>query len=356
MPNPTPPHDSFARRLAVRAASHNGPLRLAPFVLARALADTVLRRPFPISNAASPVREGQRPSFYRQPPHSAEAEGEAQGERLGASPARLNGWQSAVSPVRVAAVVIVGCAAVWTGLGPVVDEVSLGLEASGAHTSAHMPDTSYAASLMAPSVTGSDAAYGFDSSAVDGGARTRLRALPPLPPGLPVGAPVAGPVSSPFGLRIHPVTGRLRTHAGTDFAVPTSTPVRATADGRVQSSGRRSGYGLAIEIRHRDPSGFVTRTLYAHLSSSAVLPGSPVRRGEVVGWSGGGRPGDGLSTGPHLHYEVRAGARSVDPRSLYPRLRTWRAEASRRRGLARRLARTAPVPRADSLTSAAPLR
>ena len=165
---------------------------------------------------------------------------------------------------------------------------------------------------------------------VEGGPATRQRALPLLPPGLPVGAPVAGSVSSSFGLRVHPVTGRLRPHAGTDFAAPTLTPVRATADGRVRSSGRRSGYGLAVEVQHHDPSGFTTTTLYAHLSSPTVRPGSPVRRGEVVGWSGGGRPSETRRTGARRrnpdHADVEGGRRPAGA----PRPRAGRPRAAAR--------------------------
>ena len=162
-------------------------------------------------------------------------------------------------------------------------------------------------------------------------AAPRLR-RPPVPPGLPVGVPVAGRVSSPFGFRHHPVLGGRRHHDGTDFAVPLRTAVHVTADGRVVAAGHRSGYGLAVEVAHRDPAGLETRTLYAHLTAAGVRPGQTVRRGEVVGLSGGVGPGAGLSTGPHLHYEVRTsvGGRArtgaIDPASLEVRIGAWRAE------------------------------
>ena len=161
-----------------------------------------------------------------------------------------------------------------------------------------------------------------------------LRQRPAVPSGLPVGAPVAGVVSSAFGPRRHPVSGRLRGHRGTDFAVPLRTPVRATADGRVLAVGMRPGYGLTVEVEHRDPSGLTTSTLYAHLDAAAVAPGVAVRRGGVVGLSGGVGPGAGLSTGPHVHYEVRvrrSGGGAIDPSVLYDRVRAWRAETARQR-------------------------
>jgi murein DD-endopeptidase MepM/ murein hydrolase activator NlpD len=107
----------------------------------------------------------------------------------------------------------------------------------------------------------------------------------------------------------------------------------------VLSVGRRPGYGLAVELEHRDPSGLETTTLYAHLDAAIVAEGAPVRRGDVVGLSGGVGPGAGLSTGPHVHYEVRertsgrggSSARAVDPAVLYDRVRSWGAETVRQR-------------------------
>ena len=158
-----------------------------------------------------------------------------------------------------------------------------------------------------------------------------VRRRPPFPPGLPVGSPVSsGVVSSPFGVRRHPVSGRRGLHTGTDFAVPSGTPVLATADGRVTWSAQRSGYGLAVEVDHLDPSGLATSTLYAHLSASLVRPGLSVRRGQTLGLSGGGGPDDGVSTGPHLHYELRLRSGPSDPTVVYDRVRAWRAETVRR--------------------------
>ena len=134
---------------------------------------------------------------------------------------------------------------------------------------------------------------------------------------VPLGYPVRGPVSSPFGTRTHPVTGRVRPHQGVDLAVPVGTPVVATAGGRVLSVGRRGGYGLAVEVGHRSSGSLSPSTLYAHLSSlpAGLRVGLGVRRGTVVGFSGGVGAGAGVSTGPHVHYEVRRGGAAVDPRS-----------------------------------------
>jgi murein DD-endopeptidase MepM/ murein hydrolase activator NlpD len=112
-------------------------------------------------------------------------------------------------------------------------------------------------------------------------------------------------VTSGFGMRLHPLLGGTRMHAGVDFAAPSGSPVLATSDGVVGQAGRAGGYGLLVGIR--GAAGLETR--YAHLSRLNVAPGQTVRRGQVLGWSGS----TGLSTGPHLHYEVRVNGRAVNP-------------------------------------------
>jgi hypothetical protein len=122
-------------------------------------------------------------------------------------------------------------------------------------------------------------------------------------------------VSSPFGWRLHPVMGTWLMHSGRDLAAPEGTPVVAALNGRVMSSGLAGGYGLAIEIEHDGPR---RRTLYGHLSELYVKEGQVVRQGEVIGRVGS----TGLSTGPHLHFEVRmpqeGGWVAVDPGELDP--------------------------------------
>ena len=123
----------------------------------------------------------------------------------------------------------------------------------------------------------------------------------------PHGSPVAGRVSSRFGMRLHPRYKRWRPHRGVDIAAPIGTPVMATADGwvvRVDTDPK--GYGLFMEVVHPG-SGY--RTLYAHLSSVAALPGKAVRRGDVIAKSGA----SGNAVGAHVHYEVRFRGRAVDP-------------------------------------------
>jgi murein DD-endopeptidase MepM/ murein hydrolase activator NlpD len=111
--------------------------------------------------------------------------------------------------------------------------------------------------------------------------------------------PVNGPVVSPFGMR----WGRL--HAGVDIGVPSGTPVRAAAGGRVALAGVVGGYGNYICIQH----GGAIATCYAHLSSIGVGVGQSTRQGEVIGSSGC----TGHCFGPHLHFEVRVNGSPVDP-------------------------------------------
>ena len=121
--------------------------------------------------------------------------------------------------------------------------------------------------------------------------------------------------SSNFGWRLHPILGNWLMHAGKDLAAPEGTPVVAALNGRVISSGLAGGYGLAIEVEHDRPK---RRTLYGHLSELYVKPGERVRQGEVIGRVGS----TGLSTGPHLHFELRlpgsGGWVAVDPGDLDP--------------------------------------
>ena len=121
--------------------------------------------------------------------------------------------------------------------------------------------------------------------------------------------------TSPFGWRLHPILGSWIMHSGRDFAAPEGTPVVAALSGQVVSSGDAGGYGLAVEIEHGNP---LRRTLYGHLSELYVKAGDRVRQGEVIGRVGS----TGLSTGPHLHFELRlpqeGGWVATDPGDLAP--------------------------------------
>ena len=115
-------------------------------------------------------------------------------------------------------------------------------------------------------------------------------------------------VSSAYGLRVHPISGRLQNHAGIDLPQPRFTSVYATADGVVDRVvWQPNGMGLAVYIVH--PSGY--QTGYGHLEDHSVLVGEVVRRGQVIGRVGS----TGLATGPHLHYTVLMGTQPVDPAS-----------------------------------------
>ena len=121
-------------------------------------------------------------------------------------------------------------------------------------------------------------------------------------------APVPGRMSSSYGMRRHPVLGYRRMHSGVDFKARHGTPIVAVTDGRVTGAGRMGGCGNAVRIRHNN--GIDTR--YCHMSRIAVSNGASVRRGQVIGYVGS----TGLSTGPHLHYEMYRGGKAVNPASV----------------------------------------
>lgn len=120
-------------------------------------------------------------------------------------------------------------------------------------------------------------------------------------------------ISSSYGFRVHPVLGGRRLHKGTDYAANSGTPVLAMGDGVVVRAGWGNGYGNVLEIRHRN--GYVTR--YAHLKGFAkgVRAGSRVTMNDVVAYVGS----TGMSTAPHLHFEVLVGGVQRDPRSTLRR-------------------------------------
>lgn len=113
-------------------------------------------------------------------------------------------------------------------------------------------------------------------------------------------------LASGFGWRTHPIYKVKKMHTGIDFAASIGTPIYATADGTVaEVSIKFSGYGKMVEINH----GFGYRTRYAHMHEFAVRSGQNVKRGDLIGYVGN----TGLSTAPHLHYEVLINGGQVDP-------------------------------------------
>lgn len=119
--------------------------------------------------------------------------------------------------------------------------------------------------------------------------------------------PTNGRLSSRFSsARLHPIHNRELPHEGIDIVAPRGTPILAAANGRVTRAGRRAGgYGLVVELDH----GHGYSTLYGHASQVLVRPGQRVQRGEVIAQVGT----SGITTSPHLHYEVRVGDRPVNP-------------------------------------------
>ena len=146
----------------------------------------------------------------------------------------------------------------------------------------------------------SRALYRFGGAWYDVRGSTTKRAL--------MRTPVEGArVTSTFGMREHPVLGYTRMHKGVDFGVPVGTPVYASGDGTVEAVGLHDGYGFYLRIAH---SGTLA-TAYGHLSAYPpdIKIGSHVRQGQVVAFSGN----TGISTGPHLHYEILVNGQQVNP-------------------------------------------
>jgi murein DD-endopeptidase MepM/ murein hydrolase activator NlpD len=117
--------------------------------------------------------------------------------------------------------------------------------------------------------------------------------------------PLRGQLTSRFGMRTHPIYHITKMHTGIDLSAPSGTPIRASAGGEVVYAGWWGGYGNVVIIDH----GGGISTLYAHCSAIYVRKGQSVSQGEVIAAVGS----TGLSTGPHLHFEVRKNGKPVDP-------------------------------------------
>lgn len=178
---------------------------------------------------------------------------------------------------------------------------SASYEYEGAHSHELVSTTAQAADSIARQISLQRESYRHLLRLVD-----RFEERMPQEPAI---LPANGPVISGYGMRYHPIYRRSRMHRGIDIRTETGTPVYATGTGRIISAGRDGGYGLCVRVKH-PATGHETR--YAHLSSipDSLESGMRVARGEVIGYSGN----TGLSTGPHLHYEVR----DADGESLNP--------------------------------------
>ncbi len=120
--------------------------------------------------------------------------------------------------------------------------------------------------------------------------------------------PVDGRRTSGFGMRFHPLLGYSRMHQGTDYGAAHGSPIRAVTDGIVNFAGWHGGHGNMVKIAHAGGLG----SGYAHMSRIAVAPGARVSQGQVIGYVGS----TGLSTGPHLHFEVYRNGVPVSPRGV----------------------------------------
>ena len=121
-------------------------------------------------------------------------------------------------------------------------------------------------------------------------------------------APVIGRISSGFGLRRHPVLGYSRFHRGMDYAAAYGSPIVAAADGVIRYAGWHGGHGKFVQIQHGGGLG----TGYGHMSRIVVQSGVHVAQGQVIGYVGS----TGLSTGPHLHYEVYRNGGAINPATI----------------------------------------
>jgi murein DD-endopeptidase MepM/ murein hydrolase activator NlpD len=117
----------------------------------------------------------------------------------------------------------------------------------------------------------------------------------------------AGIMRSGFGARNHPLLGYFKMHTGVDWAAPLGTAIYASGNGTVEKVGWESGYGKYVRIKHAN--GY--ETAYGHMTAFArsTQPGARVRQGQVIGYVGS----TGLSTGPHVHYEILVNGRFIDP-------------------------------------------
>lgn len=180
---------------------------------------------------------------------------------------------------------------------------------------AHAANSAGDASIVVPDEPDDDGfSAGIGNAGEDTEARAIFQAWKRLDTGLTANIGVSVPsrrpiekmsLSSTYGMRVHPVTGKLARHNGIDIPAPHGTPIYATADGIVGRAQRLGGYGNYVEVEH----GNAIQTRYGHMSSYIVVPGQSVKKGDILGYVGS----TGRSTGNHLHYEVRIEGAPVNP-------------------------------------------
>ncbi len=112
-------------------------------------------------------------------------------------------------------------------------------------------------------------------------------------------------VSSTYGVRMHPIKHKKQFHCGIDLVADLGTPVYAVGSGVIEESKKNSGYGNHIRISHKGSYSSV----YGHLHRSVIKNGDRVKQGQIIGYVGS----TGISTGPHLHFELKRFNKSIDP-------------------------------------------
>mgnify|MGYP001257743441 FL=1 len=141
-------------------------------------------------------------------------------------------------------------------------------------------------------------------------AKNKSNMLASIPAIQPVANKDLKRMASGYGYRIHPIYKTRKMHYGMDFSAKTGTEIYSTGDGIVSKVKRsKRGYGNYVKINH----GFGYETLYAHMSKYIVKKGQKVKRGEIIGFVGN----SGISTAPHLHYEVRKDNKKINPVNFY---------------------------------------